>query len=263
MNTFAVTRRAHTRHGGYSLIEVLIALAISLFLLAGLFTLLQGTRRNTTNQQQLAQLQDEQRLAMSLITDVIQSAGYYDSTSYASASNAFAGSVTTAGCTTSTLSAGQYLCGTHTGYTASTSTATPDALVVRYGTTGSDNLVNCAGNTSATATTFVNVFTIDTTNHVLQCSPDGKTTDVVPVVYGVADLQILYGVATGTTTNSVDTYMTATQVNTASAWSSVSSARVTLIFINPLAGQPGQPTRIYFTRDVAVQLRAGVTLAGS
>jgi len=65
------------RQRGYTLIEMLVALLIGLFLLGGLFTLEYGTRRTSSNQTALAQLQDNQRFAMSLLNDVIQAAGYF------------------------------------------------------------------------------------------------------------------------------------------------------------------------------------------
>ena len=66
------------RQRGYTLLEILVALFIGVFLLAGLFTILQNTRRTSSNQTGLAQLQDQQRMAMSILTDVIQNAGYFD-----------------------------------------------------------------------------------------------------------------------------------------------------------------------------------------
>ena len=61
---------------GFTLIELSVAVLIGLFLLAGLLTLVQDMRR-TFGTRTASQLQDSQRLAMTLITDVVQSAGYY------------------------------------------------------------------------------------------------------------------------------------------------------------------------------------------
>src|ERR1700679_974619 len=62
---------------GFTLIEILIALLIGVFLLAALLTIVQANRRVYGDQSQLAQLQDSERMAMTLMTDVIQMAGYY------------------------------------------------------------------------------------------------------------------------------------------------------------------------------------------
>src|SRR5689334_16218299 len=69
----AIRRRAQ----GYSLIELMIAIAVALFLLAGILLIEEGTHQTSLNQTGLAQLQDEERVAMSIISNVIQLAGYY------------------------------------------------------------------------------------------------------------------------------------------------------------------------------------------
>jgi type IV pilus assembly protein PilW len=65
------------RSRGFTLIELSVALVIAVFLLAGLFTMEQSTRQTYGQQTQLAALQDNERLAMTIMTDVIQSAGYF------------------------------------------------------------------------------------------------------------------------------------------------------------------------------------------
>ena len=51
--------------------------------------------------------------------------------------------------------AGQALVGTG-AYAAGT-----NVVASRYATTGADNIINCTGNTSAVAATFVNTFSLD------------------------------------------------------------------------------------------------------
>ncbi len=71
---------AHTlRRGarGFSMVELMVAVAVSVFLLMGLFTVLQNTHNTSDNERLLAQLQDDERIAMTLFTNVIESAGYY------------------------------------------------------------------------------------------------------------------------------------------------------------------------------------------
>ena len=62
---------------GFTLIEILIALLIGLFLLGALLTIVQANRTVFGNQNKLAQLQDGERMAMTMMADVIQSAGYF------------------------------------------------------------------------------------------------------------------------------------------------------------------------------------------
>ncbi len=74
---------------GFTFVEIMVALALGLFLIGGLLTLVQAMRRTATNQSGMSQLQDNERMAMQLITDVVQSTGYYTSPLTNSAASAF------------------------------------------------------------------------------------------------------------------------------------------------------------------------------
>jgi len=65
------------RQLGFTMIELMVALLIGLFLMGGLMTLLQNNRKAFSSQSALAQLQDSERLAMSMMTGIIQQAGYF------------------------------------------------------------------------------------------------------------------------------------------------------------------------------------------
>jgi type IV pilus assembly protein PilW len=250
------------RQRGFTLIEILVALFVGLFLLGGLFTILQTTRRTSSNQTGLTQLQDEERMAMSMINDVVQNAGYFDTNTYQTAKTAWPSAVTDSYSGTS-LAAGQALSGTH-------AVASPgDVLVARYATNGTgattpDGIINCVGATSGTATTFLNTFYVaqpTASTYALYCTADGVQADGALLVYGVKNLQVWYGVATAAVTNNVDTYKTADQMS-ATDWSNTTSVRVTLTFVNPLyaaAQSTQQPQYVYFTRVISLQGRTGVT----
>jgi len=244
---------------GYTLVEIVIALLIGLFLLAGLFTIFSNTRRTSSQQTGLAQLQDEERIAMSLLNDVVQNAGYYNTNLYQSALTAWPASVADAASGT-TLAPGQAVSGTHTSSTV------PDTLVARYATTGLDNVINCSGSTSTLATNYVNTFFVTSSNvggntvYTLNCTPDGNGNHAVPLVVGVQNLQVWYGISTQPGTNNVDTYKTADLMSAAN-WANVTSVRVTLTFVNPMyspATPTQQPQYVYFTRVIALQGRTGV-----
>jgi type IV pilus assembly protein PilW len=265
-NTAPVRRQA-----GFTLVELSVALAIALFLLAGLFTIVQGTRKTSSQQTQLAQLQDSERLAMTIMTDVIQAAGYFaDPTS-----NTAAGALPSAPAPLF-ATPGQAIYGT-------TTAGQPDSIYVQYMSEGSttDNMILCNGqqtpNTFPTGVAYINQFSIDTVSNPkrLICTVSKNvastitqlTNPPVALVEGVEKLQILYGVATtGTNGNSVDTYMTAAQVTadvTTNRWLDVSSVKVILTFTNPLYLQPGgQPTpgqqpTVQFERVIGIMNRAG------
>ncbi len=249
--------RLPQRQRGYTLVEILVALFIGIFLLVGLFTILQNTRRTSSNQTALTQLQDEQRMAMSLLTDVIQNAGYFDPNTITSAV-ALPALAATGLATASALTASQGLSGSDA--------AAGDMILVRYATNGTgsaapDGIENCNGGTNATALTYINTFYISSNS--LYCSTDGTNTTGIPLVAGVENMQIYYGVSTTAATNNVDTYMTATQVQGSTlGWAAVTSVRVTLTFLNPLWGQAGYSATanqyVYFTRVIPIQGRTGV-----
>ncbi len=64
---------------GFTLVELMVTVAIAVFLLFGLVKVVENIRGANSNQQALALLQDEQRFAMTVLTDVIQQGGYFPS----------------------------------------------------------------------------------------------------------------------------------------------------------------------------------------
>ena len=244
---------------GFTLVELMIAILIGLFLVGGLLTLVQAMKRTNVSQSGLSQLQENERMAMTLITDVIQSTGYYYTPLTNSAAAAFPA--------TGSLAAGQALFGTG----AYPSAAPGHSIVVRYQTFGGDNIINCTGNPSATAATFTNTFSIANGN--LQCqltvTAAGVTTvnPAVPLIPGLYNMQIYYGVQTNTSVsnNSVDCYLDAPTVTAGTYWGSVKSVKITLTFLNPLYGTlQGQttvntPQYIFFTRIIPVMSNTGVS----
>lgn len=236
---------------GYSLIEVLIAMLVGLFLVGGALTLVQNTRRAYGNQAGMAQLQDQERLAMTILNDVIQAAGFFpDPTTYTSA-----GSLPAAG----VFAAGQAITGT---------SGTSDTISVRFmdGANPLNNqLINCTGGTNSTGSPvrYINAFSIITvgTTQALACtlSTNGAAAAIMPLINGVQSMQIWYGVKRNFTVDNtnVDTYLMASQM-AAADWLNVSSVKVRLTFTNPMSAQPGQPATLAMERVIAIMNRAGV-----
>ena len=69
--------RRSNRQQGFTLLEIMIAMAIGLFLVGALLTIVQSNKAVFLNQNQLVQLQDSERMAMTLMAEVIQEAGYF------------------------------------------------------------------------------------------------------------------------------------------------------------------------------------------
>ena len=135
---------------------------------------------------------------------------------------------------------------------------------MRYLTAGNDNVINCTGNTSNVAASFVNTFSIDA-NGNLNCTLilNGVAQAPIPLISGLNSMQIYYGVQTNAalSNNSVDTYLDANAVAAGNYWSNVKSVQITLTLVNPLSGQSGQTNVpfITFTRVIDVMYKNGVT----
>jgi type IV pilus assembly protein PilW len=239
------TRNPLRRQAGLTLIELLVALAVALFMLGGLFTITMNTRNTFDRQKVLAQLQDSERLAMTIVGDVVQAAGYYPNPTVTNA----AGALPALGLF---VSPGQPMLGT------SAVAAPGDTISVRYVTNPNDGIINCVGgtNTGAIAQLYVNVFSIDPAGN-LGCSLNGLA--FTPLVAGVQTMQIYYGVKTNfaAANGAVDSYLRANEMTVAD-WNNVVAVRVIITFLNPLAAQPGQPATINVERVIAVMSRTGV-----
>ncbi|MBE1160072.1 PilW family protein [Dyella acidiphila] len=275
-----MTTRA--KQHGLSLISLLIALTIGIFLLAGLFDLWLQTRNTFNAQGSLSQLQDNERMALSNMASIVQSAGFYPlAENYGTSppsplltpTNVFTISSTAGSYTVG----GQYIYGT--SGTSGSTTAPSDTLYVRfmagaanaYDTTASTaNALDCLGQTHSDRALVTNQYYVDPTTSQLMC----KVTDVSsagaitvtpaqPIINdittgggtstsGIYQMTVTYGVDP-TSTGSVTQYMSATTIASDAYWMYVRSMKIQLIFANPLGNQAGQKAQLpAITRIVAV-----------
>jgi type IV pilus assembly protein PilW len=244
---------------GFTLVEMMVAVVIALFLLGGLLTMVQTTRRAFGDQNKLAQFQDSERLAMTMMGDVVQAAGYFPNPLVNTALTALPQYGVFA-------TNGQSLWGQRND-------APPgDTITVRYETASNDGIVNCIGQTNTTVNqvTYINQFA------VVQNADGTSSLDctLMPVVAGVAGapttyqlvtgvqtLKITYGVKTDVTTddNRADSFLRADELQPQD-WPNVVCVRIELTFLNPLyaAGQTVQQQTITFSRVIGVMNKAGV-----
>jgi type IV pilus assembly protein PilW len=224
---------------GLTLVEIMVAITIGLFLLGGLFTVVQNTRQVFGKQNQLTLLQENERIALTVIADVVQQAGYFPDPT-----------VNTAGIVATPIT------GTYNA------TAPGDTFAVAYRTRSGDGVVNCSGqqNTTGADVTYTNAFSVNGTGQLI-CTIGG--TNFV-LANGIQTMSVLYGVVTNVSANClncVDNYLNATQV--AGNWPNVVSVMVTLTFANPLysaaAGADKQPQTISVSRIVNVMSRLGIS----
>ncbi len=241
--------------GGFTLVELSVATLIGLFLLGGLLTIVQDMRRTFTNQNQMAQMQDSERLAMTLVTDVVQEAGYYPDPTLETLSGAMLSTPPF------TQGPGQAIAGTHNA------AAPGDTLSVQFKTATNDGVINCRGtsNTSGANQVFVSTFSVDALGN-FNCTLGGTLGANPPIalVTGVKNLQVLYGVKTNfaLANDNADTYKTASQM-VGNDWLSIICVKVTLTFDNSSlqASQSGQPATVAFTRVITVMSNGGVNTA--
>jgi len=246
MNDTRLIKQYHRRGSqrGYSLIEVSVAMAVALFLLGGMFTVLQSTRKNSGNQNALAELQDQQRIAMTMLTDVIQQAGYFPNAQTDKITDILLPSAPF-------VAAGQSMFGGTDAY--------GDFVTIRYVGDSSGNVLDCRGSPIPNGTVEQMKFHIQPLNAnvnaplTLWCSVNGADAPLVP---NVRSLAISYGVDVSGT-GSVSAYLPANQM--APYWTNVESVKLTLGFTNPLFGQPGQIKQtISFNRVVGIMANSGV-----
>lgn len=236
-STIPQSRRAsRRRQAGMGMIELMVAVLISLFMMMGLFSIVYGTRTNYLAQNQLGQLQDSERLAMTMLSTVIQAGGYFPNPAISTPASALP-AATIAGVA---FQPGQPIYGSG-----------GNQIYVRYVIGTSDGIMDCNGQSNATgaALTTVNIISVNNSQQlVCQVVENGVVGAVQPLINGVTGMTVLYGVDTNGDL-SADQYQTDAQVTAAGAWNSVVSVLVTLTFAPPLtgaaapgAGTPPQPT---------------------
>ena len=241
---------------GFSLIELMVAISVSLFLLGGLAVILQHTKNTYTSQTAMSQLQDNERLAMTLIAAVIETAGYYPNPAVNAAATLMPVSANFATAGTPSIIG-----------VAGANGARGDRITVRYAAGANvgpvpDNVINCLGQTNALAVAdgWENTFDVNANNQ-LTCtlvSVNAGQRGPFPLVSFVRSMTLQYGLNTlGTTQSCIDTWKTAAQM-VATDWQNVCAVRVTLVFTNTANPPNGPNPTITFSRVIGLMSRAGV-----
>ncbi|APZ44106.1 PilW family protein [Acidihalobacter ferrooxydans] len=262
---------AHTpgrRQRGLGLIELMVALVISLFLLAGLFTLFYGMKRSYNDAQGLAGLQDNEVLAASVLANTLHVAGYFPyNTTYTSRSTAFPANTTWA--------AGQIITvGTGMQTLPSGNTTTFNTISLRLIPTA--DALDCLGNPgtgTAVETDVLSLINTSASPYSLACSADGAaaqaivsplgTTGFNPNGAGLANLQVLrVGVASSGGASVNEYFLPANMTTT--TWPDARTLTVQLTFFNPLfdkahtpntqnTDNQGQPRYLSITRVISLE----------
>ena len=221
---------------GIGLVEMMVAITIGMLLVLGLGTVFVSVKQTSNLRQLLSVFQNNERMASMFLNTSIRNAGFYPNPLLP---NPFlvSGSFTTAG---------QSIVGTGTG------TAGTDTLSVRFVA----DPVNTQAAQGCSAQLIVNhlytdVFSV--ANGYLTCTETDNTAASAPVtvnlVAGLTGMNVVYGVDT-TSSGSVTEYLPGDSVGSAYWISNVRTAQITLLFNNPLAGQPGQAATVSLTQTI-------------
>lgn len=214
------------RQAGFSLIELMIAIVIAMVVTAGAVAVFGNMRSTFTTQDKLGQLQDNQRLALTILNTTVQSAGFFPDPTTHDAATVFAAAAS-ANSDGTTFAAEGIIIGT------GAATATTDVLNVRFSGSTRDGLMNCQGvpfaQGASAASLTVAVNTFEVIANQLTCRVNGGT--AVPLVDNVSSMKVSYLVAKTTTSYA---YMDAPSVTSGGYWPSVTGVRIKLQFIDPL-----------------------------
>jgi|GEM_PF-488705 len=225
------------RQQGLSLIELMVAVIIGLFITLGLSQLFLSMYSTSASQNTLAQYQDNQRIAIVMLTNTTQMAGYFYNPT-AQTANAALPALAAANADTSVFTAGAGVTGF--GPATGTTAATSDSINLYFLSSGSDDIYNCQGGIAAVGipTAFVNSFSIDANNQ-LQCTVTSIVANVatgpntpLALATRVKSMNILYGVDVAGT-GTVSSYLSANAVQAAGLWANVRTAQITLNFFTP------------------------------
>ena len=238
MNTLRpIPRRA--RQAGFTLVEMMVAVTIGLVVMFGVTATFVNLKNTFKSQDKLGQLQDNERLALTFLTNSINEAGYYPDPKSASTITTSIAPATSPASPGGTMPALVGVFGTADGG----SSTSPESLQTAFATVSTDGLISCIGTNYAGAgpVTVRNIFYVDPSTNSLMCrvlvnglGTDTMTNAGTPQVLatGISKMAVMYGLAPAGT-QQVNVYVTPANVP---SWSTVKAVRITLTFPNPFGG---------------------------
>ena len=198
MNNFYNYRRVM----GFTLLELLVAMSLGLFLLTGLIQVLLSNREVFRVQENSSRMQEDGRFITTVLNNTISLTGFRDDPSLTMASQ-FPAYTTLANPPAQTFQAGEVISGTDNDAGAGDNVKNvTDAIAIRYRSDGA--VRDCLGSVVANGLMSVNRFYVDD-DETLNCRSDiyNPVTGVAvssfsqPLIDNVEDMQISYGMSTG------------------------------------------------------------------
>lgn len=204
---------------GFSLIELMIAMVIGLFLLLGVIQVFVGSRMTYQVHEGIGRIQENGRFAIEILSRQVRKAGFRssfrlsESTIFGAGNRVLDGRNNVAGGGTDSVVAGS------------------DKLIIRYQGDTDGAGIDCLGNSLAAGATAVVVFMVNE-DRALHCAVNPANIDTAvgqPLIEGVSDMQLLFGERTidVSTTPSTQNFRYVT-ANNVTAWNNVVSVRITL-----------------------------------
>lgn len=273
------------QHKGLTLVELLVALAISLVIVIAAAALFLGSSRSRDTQDGASQLQDNARFATEVITRNIQQAGYqnyiWNSTGAIArreVSPSADGQPDIRGYNNAPGGSFSGFGGTSWGHNKpSTRVNNSDVLVTRFqgagAASGDGSIIDCRGAPQAETAVGVDrafsvfeVYESSTGEPELGCRYQGST-QVVPIVRGVESLQVLYGVDTNGD-SIADSWKNANEVDNGctgvacvAKWQQVRVVRVGMVLRSPTAVAVSSATGTSTVAPLGANFSQGIAAA--
>ncbi|MCD2511424.1 PilW family protein [Comamonas endophytica] len=202
--------RRRQQHGGYTLIELMISIAIGLFIALGLSGIYFVAKRNFLDQDSLGATLENQRFVFTVLTDQVQTAGYYPEPMSNNSTLAFPAAAN--------FAVGSFLFG------SGNATAANDSLTIRYQARAADNLSSCTGSkhNAAAAATYSSRFEVNSSQQLICTDSDNRQSVISE---DVAGFKVLY-LADTDGDAAPDRYLYASSVTTAGLWASIHAVQI-------------------------------------
>jgi len=259
-------------NSGYSLVELLIAMAIGLVLLGAILSIYLGTSVAGRQSNTVSRMSEDAGIALETLARHIRMAGYSEPLLMAGRNAATANAAGQVAQFADSNLTGEGLKGCDGGFDSNTadwsnlacksSTTVPDAIAVRYqgdqyntDPNASNNATDCLGQ-AVTGTTpsavsgrpdyvLVQARFFINSNQELSCAGNGNASfGAQPLVGGVEKMRIVYGIASDSTDNQIVRFASASEINalggtTAQNWGQVVAVRICIQMVgaDPDQGQ--------------------------
>lgn len=259
------------RQSGLTLVELMVAMALSLFVLGAAMALFLSTANHYRDAEDISDVQDSGRLALDLISRIVRQTQYenWDAPNgeliNAAAYAAIHGSALTPAIMGANNAGARNDREPTFGEDNSGGLLGSDTLYVRYfgvsdwpnATRADGTVIDCAGNGIA-APSSVDAADIGRGTSIFYVAHDGSGEPtlyckyrgtnqfaVTPLVRGVESLQILYGLDTGTADSYPDKFVRADEVNSDDEWRQVVALKIALVVRGKGNQRSSRPSHVF------------------